>query len=156
MHLAIYFEIDKELEIWAPRRFRQFKQQIFSKVSNRFSMSTLFLVLLHFAKGIIAKCYPENLSVERYCIKSTAKRNWNRTFQIKMKINHSVRLNVVKDNLITQCQIVNFGVKHKIKYSENFVACFGIFSFFCFSVWVFFHDHSRIIGLHGKWEGVFF
>ena len=28
------------------------------------------------------------------------------------------------------------------------------FFFFCFSIWVFFHEHSRITGLQGKGEGI--
>ena len=40
----------------------------------------------------------------------------------------------------------------------NFKNCFGIHKsdiFFFFSIWVFFHEHSRFTGQQGKGEGIF-
>ena len=43
----------------------------------------------------------------------------------------------------------------KIRETHRISSC-GDFAGFFFSIWVFFHEHSRITGLQGKGEGHFF
>ena len=43
----------------------------------------------------------------------------------------------------------------KIKFSvKNQKKCSAFVGIFFFSIWVFYHDHSRITGLQGKGEGI--